>query len=76
MVTVLFFASLREQTGQSKVELDWQEGLTAGGLWQQIVGDDGIHESTLIACNQEYCQADKAVVDGDEIAFFPPVTGG
>ena len=76
MVNVLFFASLREQTGRGKAELEWQEGMTAGGLWQQIVGDDGVAESTLIACNQEYCQADKAVADGDEIAFFPPVTGG
>ena len=76
MVNVLFFASLRDQTGQSRVELDWQDGMTTGGLWQQIVGDAGIAESTLIACNQEYCQADKLVADGDEIAFFPPVTGG
>ena len=76
MVNVLFFASLREQIGQAKVELEWQEGMTASGLWQQVAGDDGIEESTLIACNQEYCQADKVVADGDEIAFFPPVTGG
>ncbi|MGB0845168.1 MAG: molybdopterin converting factor subunit 1 [Thiolinea sp.] len=76
MVTVLFFASLREQTGQSRVELDWKDGMTTGGLWQQIVGDDGLAESTLVACNQEYCHADTMVADGDEVAFFPPVTGG
>ncbi len=76
MVNVLFFASLREQTGHSQVALEWQEGMTAGGLWQQIVGADSMAASTLIACNQTYCQPEQAVVDGDEVAFFPPVTGG
>lgn len=75
MIKVLFFASLREQTGQSSLQLEWQEGLTTAQLWQQTT-NSAMPDNVLIACNQEYCDRDTAVKAGDEIAFFPPVTGG
>lgn len=76
MIKVLFFASLREQTGQSNVNTEWQEGITAAQLWQQTTGNSSLPENVLVACNQEYCDRETLVNDGDEVAFFPPVTGG
>ncbi|TXH67395.1 MAG: molybdopterin converting factor subunit 1 [Thiothrix sp.] len=74
-IKTLFFASLREQVGQSQVQSAWQTGLTAQQLWQQITQTE-FPANVLVARNQEYCEADTLLSDGDEVAFFPPVTGG
>jgi molybdopterin synthase sulfur carrier subunit len=76
MIKVLFFASLREQTGHNSLNMEWQEGLTMAQLWQQTTGDNRMPENVLVARNQEYCEHDTLISDGDEVAFFPPVTGG
>lgn len=76
MIKVLFFASLREQTGQSSLNLKWQEGLTTAQLWQQATAEQTMPDNILVARNQEYCDRETPVCQGDEIAFFPPVTGG
>ncbi len=76
MIKVLFFASLREQTGQSNLSVEWQEGMTAAQLWQQTTDSSTLPDNVLVACNQEYCDSETVVNDGDEVAFFPPVTGG
>lgn len=74
-IKTLFFASLREQVGQSHVQSNWEAGLTAKQLWQQTTHTE-FPENVLVARNQEYCEADTFLADGDEVAFFPPVTGG
>lgn len=76
MIKVLFFASLREQTGHNSLNVEWQEGLTTAQLWQQTTDNSTMPDNVLVACNQEYCDREALVNDGDEIAFFPPVTGG
>jgi molybdopterin synthase sulfur carrier subunit len=76
MIKVLFFASLREQTGHNSLNMEWQEGLTMAQLWQQTTGDNRMPENVLVARNQEYCEHATLISDGDEVAFFPPVTGG
>lgn len=74
-IKTLFFASLREQVGQSQAQGRWQVGLTPLQLWQQVTQTE-FPEQILVARNQEYCDADTLLSDGDEVAFFPPVTGG
>lgn len=74
-IKTLFFASLREQVGQSQVQSAWQTGLTAQQLWQQVTQTE-FPANVLVARNQEYCESDTLLSDGDEVAFFPPVTGG
>lgn len=74
-IKTLFFASLREQVGQSQTQANWQAGLNAKQLWQQITQTE-LPANVLVARNQEYCDAETLLADGDEVAFFPPVTGG
>ena len=45
-------------------------------LWQQATGQASFPEHLLVAVNQEYTDSKASVSDGDEVAFFPPVTGG
>lgn len=75
-VTVKFFARLREQYNLDELQIDAEAGMTAIQVWQQTTGEVQLQEHTLIAINQEYASADSAVNDLDEVAFFPPVTGG
>ena len=73
-IQVVFFASLREKLGQANAQLDSAE--SALHVWQQTTGQKTLPNNVLIARNHEYVTADSAVKSGDEIAFFPPVTGG
>ena len=79
-VKVLFFASLREQTGTGEINLD-AENLTE--LYAQIEIQLGTQarqalqaENIRIAVNQDLIERDVALRQGDEVAFLPPVTGG
>lgn len=76
-ITVKFFASLRETMGYSErvVTVDQAE-ISVGALWQQHLSQQPLHPNTLIAINMEYHHSDDIVRAGDEVAFFPPVTGG
>jgi len=75
-VQVKFFASLRERVGKAEVKLNPDRNLTALQVWQQSTGENQLSANILIAVNQEYVDSEQLVNDGDEIAFFPPVTGG
>lgn len=74
-IEVKFFASLREQLGQSDLTLEDASVMTVADVWQQSTAQ-AMPANVLMAVNMEYVQADHPVRDGDEVAFFPPVTGG
>ncbi len=75
-ITVRFFSSLREQLGKEQVEVDAQKVATVDDVWKLMVNSYSLTGKALAAINQEHAGFDQPVVDGDEIAFFPPVTGG
>ena len=75
-INVKFFASLREQVGKSDDQLSFQQGMTAEDAWLQATDNAIMPTNTLCAINMEYVDKLQIVADGDEIAFFPPVTGG
>lgn len=78
-VRVLFFASLRERTGHKTMELEVAAGTTAAALLEQLRRDiPGMADSGRIslAVNEEYCEPEQEIRDGDEIALIPPVSGG
>ncbi len=74
-IRVMLFASLRERAGFAQQHLDVQTPLTAAQVWQQVCDFD-MPSNTLIAINLDYVEAQTQVQEGDEVAFFPPVTGG
>ena len=75
-VTVKYFASLAEQLGRREDTLTPDASMTARSIWCRATGADALPANVLVAINQEYVDASQAVNDGDEVAFFPPVTGG
>lgn len=77
-VRVLFFASLRDIAGIGEKEIEINTGMSVANLWQQVSADfELLPEKVLCAVNQEYVDTDYQLKEGDnEIAFFPPVTGG
>lgn len=76
-IQVKFFASLREQQGQAEILLTATETLhSVADVWQAVNQQRPLPQKLLIAVNQVYASLETAVHDGDEVAFFPPVTGG
>lgn len=81
-VKVLYFAALRDalECGEESIELDGVK--TLGELRSQLAARGerwaalATTKNLRMARNQRMAPADTAVADGDEIAFFPPVTGG
>jgi molybdopterin synthase sulfur carrier subunit len=83
VITVLFFAKVRDDLGVDKLLLEWQQGSVAdlkhylvslnGDSWQTVLNCDNL----LQAVNQQLVkELSHPVVAGDEVAFFPPMTGG
>ena len=75
-LTVRFFASLRERLERDEVVLATGDATTVAEAWQRATDGAPLPPNVLVAVNQEYAAADHALHDGDEVAFFPPVTGG
>lgn len=83
VTTVLFFGGLREVLGTSSVSLDVPLAVTTvGALRDHLVAGGGVWvalaqtRNLRAAVNQSLVDMNAVVRDGDEVAFFPPVTGG
>ena len=83
MIEVLFFARIRDELGVERLQLELPQGVNS--LLQFTHHLVVTHPSfagiidrptVLVAVNQEFAQPQTTVEDGDEIAYFPPVTGG
>ena len=83
MIKVLYFARLREQLQTESEQLEAAPEIqnvaaltdvlrNRGGVWAEAFG----RPSVMIAVNQEMANPNTPVSDGDEVAYFPPVTGG
>ena len=84
MIKVLFFASIRERLsadhlileidGDSCTLMQLRQRLISsnGPLWSEVLNADNV----IAAVNQQVAKDSRLLNDGDEVAFFPPVTGG
>lgn len=83
-IKVLFFAGLREQLGNSGEEIELPSDVgTVAGLRAHLKSRGGAYEKAFadktlvrIAVNQDMVPSTAVIRAGDEVAFFPPVTGG
>ncbi|PSV48516.1 molybdopterin synthase sulfur carrier subunit [Photobacterium indicum] len=81
MINVLFFAQVKELVGVDRLEVNAEYAtaemlrahLTERGDKWPLALESG---KLLVAVNQTICHLDTEIKDGDEVAFFPPVTGG
>jgi sulfur-carrier protein len=83
-VRVLYFASVREKLGRDAEELELPADVSTiaglrthlrsrGGAWAEALAESRLLRTAL---NQEMAQPAAPIKAGDEVAFFPPVTGG
>lgn len=82
-VKILFFAGLRETLGAGSESVLLPDGVATAGALRDLLAARGEPWSALattknlrVAVNQQMVGLDAAVRAGDEVAFFPPVTGG
>jgi sulfur-carrier protein len=82
MINILFFASLREKLNCAEMTLPFTAPCSAQDVLQQLISlhphwKDALNgPRLLVAVNQEMAQLNAIVQDDDEVAFYPPVTGG
>ncbi len=81
-VTVKYFAGIREAIGAGQEQRD-SAALTLAALRDELIAQGGAYADSLargkavrLALNQVMRSEDAALAEGDEVAFFPPVTGG
>ena len=82
-ITVRYFALLRERLGRDSDVLAWDDPEPTVGRLRGLLADRSpdlaalLRGGTLlVAVNREYAAADTLLADGDEVALFPPVSGG
>jgi sulfur-carrier protein len=82
MLHILYFARLRDELNCSEEQLEWQpqfcnlENIKTHLRQRNPHWHTVFNNTVLSAVNQTMANTDQPINDGDEIAFFPPVTGG
>jgi len=75
-IQVRYFASLREALGRGEDQLEAAQANTVSDAWRIATQGADMPVNLLCAVNMEYVDHHFAIKDNDEVAFFPPVTGG
>lgn len=74
-IVVRYFASVRERLGRDSDRIEAAGVASVADVWGRATREP-LPARLLAAVNHEHARLDQAVRDGDEVAFFPPVTGG
>ena len=75
-ICVRYFASIKDDMGVGIIDIQVDDDMTVGNLFEQLTVDIQYNGTVLIAVNHEYVDSSYKLKDGDEVAYFPPVTGG
>ena len=79
-VRLLFFASIADIVGARQLDVEIPSGSTVGDLLSELEGQyprlAGYKSILLTSVNEEYAKPETTIADGDEVAIFPPVSGG
>jgi len=75
-IQVKYFAGLRERMGRAEESIPANGVFTVADVWALVSQGRSLPSNTLVAVNMEYSDLARPVREGDEVAFFPPVTGG
>jgi len=78
-VEVNYYGAFREFTGKRSEPLETSNGITVAGIREQIRGiypKIAAKDEVLVAVNGSFEPLDRVIVEGDVVAFFPPVSGG
>lgn len=76
---ILFFASLKESLNTASEAITIDSYATVASIKNQLIekhGEKSFPKNILCAVNHEMADDTTTVTEGDEVAFFPPVTGG
>lgn len=79
-IKVLFFGLVKDIAGKSEEALEVQEGASLGDVFDHYAGQypglAALSSSILLAANHDFSARSRKLVEGDEVAFLPPVSGG
>ena len=82
-ITVKFFSLIREAVATEQLVLEWSESLSTVEQVKAVLSERGeawstalSHPNLIQAVNQRVVLPEEDLADGDELAFFPPMTGG
>lgn len=75
-IKVRYFASLKDLLGHSEATCSVTMPVSVRSVWLLLNPKLTMPDNLLAAVNLEYVELDALVADGDELGFFPPVTGG
>ena len=75
-IRIRLFASLAEKIGSKELEIEAKAEMTLIDVWETISADMPMPGELLMAVNMDYSDPETVIEDGDEVAFFPPISGG
>jgi molybdopterin converting factor subunit 1 len=79
-INVLLFGACREAAGAEELVCEVAAPVTVGQAWAELKRGypalGGFAQSVLFAVNEEHVRAEQALLEGDTLAIFPPVSGG
>jgi molybdopterin converting factor subunit 1 len=79
-ILIKFFASHREFVGSADIEIELSDNATVSELHQMLLEHypdlKKLEDETIISVNKNYAEGDHVLQAGDEVALFPPISGG
>ena len=76
IIVVKYFASISDAVGKTSEKIVLEHEMTVGEVWTDVSKNIKYIGKVMTAVNHEYVSEDHLLKNEDEVAFFPPVTGG